>query len=165
MAESIIRKTLDTVRQNRTSTIYAVQTDYSARFIDAIITSENVPVFVESSSTVTINALRRDNQAKSYEGTVNENGSVRVPVTQWMLELEGSVVCTISILTTETKLSTTQFVIEVQKTPYDGTTISVDDPDYDIYAQILNEINVIKNDITDLQTALIGVSDLIGGGA
>lgn len=27
------------------------------------------------------------------------------------------------------------------------------------------EINVLKSDITDLQTALIGVSDLIGGGA
>ena len=28
-----------------------------------------------------------------------------------------------------------------------------------------DEVNVLKSDITDLQTALIGVSDLIGGGA
>ena len=28
-----------------------------------------------------------------------------------------------------------------------------------------DEVNVLKSDITDLQTALIGVSDLIGGDA
>lgn len=137
MAESIIKKTLDTVRQNRTSTIYAVQNDYSARFIDAIITSDNAPIFVESGASVTINARRRDNQAKAYEGTVNDNGSVRVPITQWMLGIEGAVICTISIFTTETKLSTTQFIIESQKTPYDGADISPDDPDYDVFMKVL----------------------------
>ena len=37
-----------------------------------------------------------------------------------------------------------------------GQTIAIDPSVYD-------EINALKSDITDLQTALIGVSDLIGG--
>ena len=39
-----------------------------------------------------------------------------------------------------------------------GQTIAIDPSVYD-------EINALKSDITDLQTALIGVSDLIGGDA
>ena len=50
--------------------------------------------------------------------------------------------------------------------PYvSGTGINISGQTIAIDPSINDEINALKSDITDLQTALIGVSDLIGGDA
>ena len=46
-----------------------------------------------------------------------------------------------------------------------GTGITISGQTIAIDPSITDEINALKSDITDLQTALIGVSDLIGGDA
>ena len=46
-----------------------------------------------------------------------------------------------------------------------GTGITISEQTIAIDPSINDEINALKIDITDLQTALIGVSDLIGGDA
>ena len=44
-----------------------------------------------------------------------------------------------------------------------GTGITISGQTIAIDPSITDEINALKSDITDLQTALIGVSELIGG--
>ena len=46
-----------------------------------------------------------------------------------------------------------------------GTGITISGQTIAIDPSITDEINTLKSDVTDLQTALIGVSDLIGGDA
>lgn len=138
MAESNVNIMLDTVRRNRISVIYAVENDYGARFITAAIMTDGKKKAVKKTAVVTINAERPDGQRKAFEGSVNEDGTVKVPVTQWMLEFEGEVVCSVSIVTSTSRLTTTHFYIQAQYSVWDGTSApSADDPDKDVIVSIV----------------------------
>ena len=138
MAESNVNIMLDTVRRNRINIIYAVENDYGARFITATIMTDGKKKAIERAAVVTINAERPDGQRKAFEGSVNEDGTVRVPVTQWMLEFEGEVVCSVSIVTSTSRLTTTHFYIQAQYSVWDGTSApSSDDPNKDVIVSII----------------------------
>lgn len=138
MAESNVNIMLDTVRRNRISVIYAVENDYGARFITAAIMTDGKKKAVKKTAVVTINAERPDGQRKAFEGSVNEDGTVKVPVTQWMLEFEGEVVCSVSVVTSTSRLTTTHFYIQAQYSVWDGTSApSADDPDKDVIVSII----------------------------
>lgn len=139
MVEAIIKRVLDTVRSNRNVEIISVKNDYSARFIEAVIAVDGKPIRIEPSCAVTIEAKRIDGFSKAFMGSVNADGTVKVPITQWMLEIPNtSVEASINVSTTvPSKLSTCNFFINVQDTPHKGDEISPDDPDYDVLAQVL----------------------------
>ena len=93
---------------------------------------------------VIINALREDNEAQAFGGTVNEDGTVTVPITYWMLELDGQVKCDISVIDSEQrKLSSTSFTISVEAAAYSGTDI-VEDDDYDILVSLIADVSSVK---------------------
>ena len=78
--------------------------------------------------------------------TVNADGTVTVPLTYWMLQLDGTVKCDISIITAnKTVLSTTLFELEVQEAAApDDSEIEKDD-DYGILIQLIADVQAIKD--------------------
>ena len=140
---------IDVAENNTFQSIIAKQYDSKSRFITAKLLNEGAELVVPNTAVVTINALRPDNQAQAFAGTVNEDGSVTVPITAWILELDGLVTCDISVIdsTTEEKLTTTAFTISVEAASYSGSDIE-EDENYDILVSL----------IVDVQTAITGAT-------
>lgn len=103
-------------RPNFFQAIVAKQYDNDSRFLKATLVQDREKINISETATVTINAKRSDGADESFEGSVNNDGTVTVPLDYWMLELEGMVECDISIFGENgTKLTTTKFFVEVEK--------------------------------------------------
>lgn len=141
MAQIIAHLTLDTYEKNKIPPLIVPQGDYGSREIVATITTQGKRKNVDSASAVFIVARRTaDNASKAFQGTANEDGSVTVPVTQWMLEYPDDVICNVSVTGNGYQYSTNEFLIEAQEkdTPND---ISEDDPRVDFVAEVLANEN------------------------
>jgi hypothetical protein len=90
------------------------QGDYNSRFYKVQILNNEVPLSVPQTATVLINARRSDGESASFMGTVNSDGTVTIPVTDFMMSVYDIVNCSVSILEGDTKLSTLTFSIDVQ---------------------------------------------------
>lgn len=177
MANQIFKHlTVDVAELNTFQSIVAKQYDVNSRFLIITLVNEGEKINVDLSSTVLINAERADHAADSFAGVVNSDGTITVPITSWMLELDDFVTCDISILGVgETKLSSTSFTIEVQaasnyaddpsdeeqnnlvlelidqlggKANFNGTATSFDD---------CTQPNTLYNVISDNKNYLVGV--------
>lgn len=119
--EKIIKElTLDVTRENGGISVNAKQNDVSSRFIKARITSDRRAVRLPSDGEVLINALREDGGSGGFVGEINDDGTVTVPITQWMLAVSGTVKCDISVFDGWEKLTTMPFFIYVEESLYDG---------------------------------------------
>ena len=146
MAEITKAISVDVAQINVFQAIVAKQNDSKSRYLEVTLTNEGVPLAITPTSTVTINALREDGKSKSFSGTVNNSGTVVVPLTNWMLELDGNVKCDITVFDTENrKLTTTLFTIAVEESANSGTEIS-EDANYDLLTQLLTDCTNAKND-------------------
>ena len=135
--------------------IVAKQYDSNSRFLRATLIHNNEKIEIQSTSTVMINATRDDGEDKTFAGVVNADGTVTVPLTTWMLELAGTVIADISVVDIESrKLTTTTFVIQVEKASCDNDDIA-EDENYDILVQLIEEVNAIKDDY-EQASALLG---------
>ncbi len=145
MAKAITPITLDVVEKKRVQAIAAKQHDTGARKLKIRMTNKGIPIFVEKNCVVTINAFREnDGEAKAFAGEVNDDGTVTVPITYWMLESETTVNCDVSVYDEhENKLSTLSFDIEVEKLNYNGDEIS-EDENYDLLVTLLAEVAEVK---------------------
>lgn len=141
MAIGTIQLTLDTFACNHVSDIVVVRGDYESRFINAFITAKGTPILVAPTAAVAINAHRPDGQENPFAGTVNEDGSVCVPLAQWMSDVVGRVKCNISVVSNGKKISTTYFYIQVQETPCDSSDIADDDPRKDLITEVIENEN------------------------
>ena len=125
--------------------IVAKQYDMNTRFLKATLTDCGSVVNVPCSDDVkvVINAARKDGQSKGFDGEVNEDGTVTVPLHSWMLELEGLVTCDISVIKTaesnNKKLTTTSFDLLVEKAAYGGEDITTD-PQYDVLVELIERV-------------------------
>lgn len=130
--------TLDTYQKNNIPPLVIPQGDYGARVIRVRITEQGRPVTVTPSEAASIVAERNgDGESKAFSGTVNEDGTVNVPVTQWMLDLpDDDVICHVVITGNDYQYSTTEFLIEPKKKA-NPTEIAKDDPRQDIVTEIL----------------------------
>lgn len=146
MATIIKEIEVDVSQLNRFAAIVAKQYDKQSRFLKVTLLDSGERIKVESASTAVINARREDEVAKTFEGTVNADGTVTVPLTYWMLQLDGTVKCDISIITAnKTVLSTTLFELEVQEAAApDDSEIEKDD-DYGILIQLIADVQDIKD--------------------
>lgn len=144
MASIIKQISVDVAAENIFQSIIAKQFDNDSRFLTVQLTNEGQKINVSPTSVVIINALREDNEAQAFGGTVNEDGTVTVPITYWMLELDGQVKCDISVIDSEQrKLSSTSFTISVEAAAYSGTDI-VEDDDYDILVSLIADVSSVK---------------------
>ena len=115
----------------------------NTRFIKATFVDSGDKIYIDPDATVkvVINALRPDGEAKGFDGEVNQDGTVTVPLHSWMLELVGTVTCDISVIDTEShdnkKLTTTSFTLLVEKAAWGGDGIT-SDPQYDLLIELMN---------------------------
>jgi len=138
----IANLTLDTYRKNNVPPLIVPQGDYGARVIRVTITEQGKPVSVESTAAVSIVSERSgDGTAQAFSGEVNNDGSVTVPVTQWMLDVpDDDVICHVVVTGNGYQYSTTSFLIEPQAKP-NPTEISADDPRVDVVTEVLANEN------------------------
>ncbi len=146
MAEILKKLSVDVAKKNTFQALVAKQGDMASRFLKVQLMNEGEPVTVDTSSSVTISARRSDEQSKTFLGTANGDGTVTVPLTQWMLAIDGEMSCSISVVDTEgRKLSTTSFKVNVEFSEYDDGDIS-EDENYDILVQLLTEVRQTQSD-------------------
>ena len=141
---------LEVTKPNIIQAIVAKQYDMNSRFLKVTFMDDGSRIDIpkRDSTKVIINAKRADGQSKGFDGETNDDGTVTVPLHSWMLELDGTVICDISVMDTTTdqekKLTTTSFTLIVEKAAYGGDDIT-SDPQYDILVELINkaEGNVI----------------------
>lgn len=145
MALIIKQISVDVASENIFQSIIAKQYDTDSRFLKVKLTNEGSQILVLPASTVLINARREDGNAKAFAGTVNDDGTVTVPITNWMLELDGQVKCDISVIDKDKrKLSSTSFQITVEEAAYTGEEIYKDE-DYDVLMELMLECERATN--------------------
>lgn len=148
MAKIIRDISVDVAQLNRFQAIVAKQYDKQSRFLRVQLTNQEIPISVDRNAVVTINARREDDVAKVFVGEVNDDGTVTVPLTYWMLELDGTVKCDISIIVGEdTVLTTTLFELEVQEAAADNEAIS-DDDDYGLLVTLIKDVQDTADKLT-----------------
>nr|DAJ08095.1 MAG TPA: BppU domain protein [Caudoviricetes sp.] len=144
MALIVKKLSVDVAQENIFQSIIAKQYDTDSRFLSVQLTNEGENIEVSPTSVVIINAVREDGESKAFAGTVNDDGTVTLPITYWMLELDGNVKCDISVIDSDQrKLTTTSFNISVEVAAYSGTDIT-EDESYDVLVSLIGEISEIQ---------------------
>ena len=132
---------LEVSKPNLIQAIVAKQNDCNSRFLKVSLWDEGVVIPLKTSSTVTINAERKDGFSGSWPGEVNDDDTATVPLHSDILALEGNVNCDVSIIDVEgRKLTTTTFVVKVEKAAC-GSDDIIDNPQYDVLTNLINEVN------------------------
>lgn len=141
MSIQVIRElSADVVKRGATRAVYAKQNDVNSRFLNVRIQEEGKDIKVDPTLKVLLNVERTDKTNNIFYGTVNEDGSVQIPLTAWMLELEGTLVCDISLVSEDTsvaKLTTMQFNIYVEAAVV-GDNSFVETEEYSVIVDLLN---------------------------
>lgn len=149
MIQIIKELNIEVTKPNIFQALVAKQYDMNTRFLKVTLmdcgTRIDVP-YIETAKVV-INAERKDGQSKGFEGTINEDGTVTVPLHSWMLELDGTVICDISVIDTATddnkKLTTTSFTLIVEKAAFGGEDIT-NDPQFDVLVSLMEAATVAQ---------------------
>ena len=142
MIEIVKELKIEVSKPNIFQAVVAKQFDMNTRFIKATLVdgADIITIPIGPTIKVIINAERPDGKSKGFDGSVNDDGTVTVPLHSWMLELEGTVVCDISIIDIATddnkKLTTTAFTLLVEKASYGGDDVT-NDPQYDVLISLL----------------------------
>lgn len=150
----IVRQiSLDVSRANVFAPIDVKQSDEKSRFLDATITDRGVAKVVPQDATVIINVKRPDGAAKGFSGTVKTDGTLRVPVPAWALQIPGDITCDVSIISGEERLTTMGFTLRAQRAAYTGDDITADD-NYDILTELIDKAGTGAVTSTAIETAL-----------
>lgn len=148
MATILREITVDVAQLNRFQAIVAKQYDRQSRYLKVQLTNLGEPIQADLDAMVVINARREDGVANVFAGTVNADGTVTVPLTYWMLELDGTVKCDISIIVgEESVLTTTLFELEVQEAAADNEAIE-ENEDYSLLVQLLQDVRDTEAELT-----------------
>lgn len=152
----IVRQiSLDVSRANVFAPIDVKQSDEKSRFLDATITDRGVAKVVPQDATVIINVKRPDGAAKGFSGTVKTDGTLRVPVPAWALQIPGDITCDVSIISGEERLTTMGFTLRAQRAAYTGDDITADE-NYDILTELIDKAGSGTGAVTStaIETAL-----------
>lgn len=148
MAQIIKEISLEVSKPNLIQAIVAKQYDNNSRFLKVTLMHENQKIEISPTSTVTINAKRNDGTEKPFAGEANNDGTATVPLTYWMLELEGTVYCDVSVIDTDgRRLSSTKFELLVERASCSSDDIT-EDENYDVLINLIAEVNKVTPDQT-----------------
>ncbi len=140
---------LDVAAKNRIQAIFGKQYDKNSRFLKIRLTSGDTVIALDTTCIVTINAMRADSTSKAFVGKVNDDGTVTVPLTAWMLELDDRVICDITVVDTDgSKLTSGSFELDVESASYKGEGIE-DDEEYDAWVTLLSDVAKKKAEAQD----------------
>ena len=157
--------TVDVAKKNLFQALVAKQNDNNSRFLRVTICNEGAKIEVPSTATALINAERADNSSKAFAGTVNSDGTVTVPLTNWMLGLDDIVRCSISVIgSDEQKLTSTSFSIDVEAAEYEGSDIT-DDENYDVLITLISDVSDAKLACETATIAANSATELAQGAA
>ena len=150
---------LEVSKPNLIQAIVAKQNDCNSRFLKASLWDEGVQLPINPLSEVTINAERKDGASDSFFGEVNDDNTVTVPLHSWMLELDGTVNCDVSILVDGRRLTTTSFVVMVEKASNNSDNIS-NDPQYNVLADLIQQVGGLSgnNSVNAIKSASVNSS-------
>ena len=129
---------LDVSRANVFAPIDVKQSDKKSRFLDVTITDRGVAKVVPQDATVIINVKRPDGVAKGFSGSVKTDGTLRVPVPAWALQMPGDITCDVSIISGEERLTTMGFTLRAQRAAYAGDDVTADE-NYDILTELIDK--------------------------
>lgn len=151
MAVQVIREvSADVVKRGITKSVYAKQNDFNSRFLNVRIQNDGKDVVVESTAEVILNVERPDKLENMFYGTVNADGTVKVPMTPWMLKLPGTLICDVSIISADpdvAKLTTMSFNIYVEEAVIsDGSFIETEE--YSVIVDLLTRIDDAERQAT-----------------
>ncbi len=128
---------LNVSEKNVLKPLIVKQKDSNSRYIDCAFMHGRFMLLIRSGNVI-LNVTRSDGQKRSFSGTINDNGTVRIPVANWMVENAGMLDCDISVIDGGEKLTSALFSIEVQASAHPDGSVSPDDPAVDM-ATILVE--------------------------
>ena len=143
MIEIIKELNIEVSKPNVFQAIVAKQYDMNTRFVKATFVDDGEKIYIDPDATVkvVINALRPDGESKGFDGEVNQDGTVTVPLHSWMLEQVGTVTCDISVIDMaeddQKKLTTTSFTLIVEKAAWGGDGMT-NDPQYNLLIEVDN---------------------------
>lgn len=151
MSIQIIRDlNADVVKRGVTRAVYAKQYDFNSRFLNIRIQEDGKNIEVKPNLTVVLNVQRPDSQENMFYGTVNDDGTVKVPLTSWMLELAGTLVCDISIISedpTVAKLTTMQFNVYVEESVVSDASF-VETTEYSVIVDLIQKTDKAVQEAT-----------------
>ena len=90
--------TLDTVKENAFKTAFVKQYDENSRFLKVKLTQQDAPIKVDPDAAVVFNVRRGDGARNCFSGKVNGDGTVQIPLPNWLLQVEGRAVCNVSVI-------------------------------------------------------------------
>jgi len=161
LAVQVIREVnADVIKRGVTKSVYAKQHDLNSRFLNVRIQEDGKDIVIDSTATVILNVERPDRAENMFYGTVNDDGTVKIPMASWMLELAGTLVCDISIVSKDpdvAKLTTMQFNVYVEAAVVADETF-IDTVEYSVIVDLLNRAEEAVN------TAMSAVNAVENGG-
>lgn len=148
----IANLTLDTYRKNNIPPLVVPKGDYGARVIRVMITEQGKAVTAKERDAVYIVAERSgDGASEAFSGKVNKDGSVTVPITQWMLDIPVyDVICHVVVTGNGYQYSTNSFLIEPQSKE-NPTELSEDDPRKNVVDELLAKDSAIQADLENVK--------------
>lgn len=156
MANTTIKEvTLDVGNSNiPIQSVPAKQYDLASRFLKVNFTDKGQPITPAANSVVVINAERPDQESASFEGVINSDGSVTVPITKWMLMQDGTVNVDISIIDGSSgRLTTLSFLrIEVDRTAHDVLEDEPGEEEVNIIVSLIAQNQALKQNLNTLLT-------------
>lgn len=146
----------------------AKQNDINSRYLNISLNRNRKAVTISDTATATLNITRSDGQKKSYIGTI-ENNIVNVFLSAWAVELEGILLCDVSIIENNERLTTMPFKIDIVKACC--TTDDIEDADSeDVITSLVstvtehsNSINRNTSDISSISSELAVIETIIHG--
>lgn len=127
---------LNVSQHNVLKGVFAKQLDSNSRYLDCALFAGRKMLMIDRGDIV-VNAERADGNYRSFAGSINSNGTVRIPLTNWMLGSAGTLSCSVTIYDGNEKLTTASFELDIQKTENPTGTVSPDDPNVDLAEQLV----------------------------
>lgn len=146
----------------------AKQNDINSRFLNITLRTNRQAVTLSDTATATLNITRIDGQKASYMCTIADD-IVTVFLSDWAVELEGILLCDVSIIENNERLTTMPFKIDIVKACC--TTDDIEDAySEDVITGLVstvaehgNSINTNTSDIASISSELAMLDAIVSG--
>ena len=117
---------LDTSYENKYKVIHAKQNDLASRFLKILVTKCGEQIEIPSTATIYMSVEKPDGDTGMVDGcSVNEDGTLSIPLIGWMLQAAGMCTCCVNIYDDDKKLSSLNFHISIEPSIPEDTPVIV----------------------------------------
>lgn len=140
---------IDVAKKNQIPDVVAKNGDIASRFIIATIKNNGQAYSIDSQAEILLDILRPDGLRDAFVCELLENGKVKAPLTQWVLGCYGKVRASISIIKDNMRLTTTNFIIDVQECEFDDFPSGTEE--YEIIVDVLSRLVDLEERVEELE--------------